>query len=118
MGWTRKSYDALFNWSDASKRILSREIMLADGLLKEVTRLDDSKTLGEWFRLTQEAAAAVGKRIVSASAKVAEIELNKLAAGAPPLSPMAAAMLGSIRSDRKSASSRENGKKGGRPAKA
>jgi hypothetical protein len=109
-GWTKKSYDALYFWVDGMKRSWVKRILLADGLEDIVTRLESSKTLGEWYAITQEAAAAVGPDVIERSAMEAEKELDRIAA--------AGRKLGSIKSPRKAASSRENGKKGGRPRKA
>ncbi len=104
MGWTMKSYDALYNWIDAGKREQVKRILLNDGLDNIITRLEKSSNLGEWYKITHEAAAAVGPGIVERSADEAVIELNK-----------AAAALGRSKSPRKAAASRSNGKKGGRP---
>lgn len=78
-GWTRKSYDALYNWIDKSKRPTVKKILLADGLDDVVARLEASKTLGEWYKITHEACAAVGAGVVEASALQAEKELNVIA---------------------------------------
>ena len=63
-----------------------------------------------WYRITQEAATAVGPDAVEASAKVAEMELNEMAGAIGRKG-------GSVKSVRKTAAARENGKKGGRPKK-
>ena len=63
-GWTRKSYDALYNWIDKTKRPLVKKILLDDGLDDVVTRLEAAENLGEWYKITHEAVAAVGPRIV------------------------------------------------------
>lgn len=109
--WTRRSYDALYRWVEGeAARKIARKTMLADGLDDVVARLDNAATLGVWYRITQEAAGAVGPNIIEASAKVAEMELNEMAAALGRKG-------GSVKSDRKTAASRENGKKGGRPGK-
>ena len=110
MAWTRKSYDAVFNWSDPSRREKARAVMLSDGLADEVARLDAAKNMGDWYKVTQEAAAAVGPSVIEASAKQAERELSSAAAALGRKG-------GSVKSAHKAASSRENGKKGGRPRK-
>jgi len=79
MGWTRRSYDSLYNWIDKSKRPAVKKILLADGLDDVVARLEASATLGEWYKITHEAVAAVGPGIVEASAMQAEKELNVVA---------------------------------------
>ena len=78
-GWTRRSYRALFNWTDERKRPAVKKILLADGLDDVVARLEASKTLGEWCRIASEAAAAVGPDVVEASAVQADKELNVIA---------------------------------------
>lgn len=70
--WTKKSYDALYNWIDKGKRPEVKKILLADGLDGVVARLEASKTLGEWYEITHEACAAVGAGVVEASAVQAE----------------------------------------------
>jgi hypothetical protein len=115
MGWTRKSYDALHDWIDASKREKIREILKADKLHLVVERLNAAKNLGEWHAITREAAEAVGPRVVESSAIKAQQEIS-----------MYARALGSIRTEKKARSSAENGAKGdpeshrrgGRPRKA
>lgn len=109
-GWTRRSYDALYNWIDKSKRVAVKNILLADGLDDVVARLEASKTLGEWYKITHEAAAAVGPIVIEASAMQAENELGKMASALGRKG-------GAVKSERKAASSRENGLKGGRPKK-
>ena len=79
MKWTRKSYDALYNWIDKSKRAAVSKILLADGLDDVVARLEDAKTLGEWYKITHEAVASVGAGVVEASAMQAEKKLNVIA---------------------------------------
>lgn len=78
-GWTLRSYRALYNWIDERKRPAVRKILLADGLDDVVARLEASKTCGEWYKITLEAAAAVGPEVVEASAVRAEKELNVIA---------------------------------------
>lgn len=111
MGWTRKSYDALYAWIDKRNRDNARKAMLADGLDDVVARLDAAKNMGDWYRITHEAVAAVGTGVIEASAMQAENELDKMAAALGRKG-------GSVKSEAKSASSRENGKRGGRPCKA
>lgn len=106
--WTRKSYDALYDWMDAGKRDSARKAMLADGLDDVVARLDTAKNIGEWYKITHEAVEAVGTGVVEASATQAEKELNKMAA-------VLGRKGGAAKTERKAVSSRENGKKGGRP---
>ena len=38
-GWTKKSYDALYNWIDKTKRPQVKKILLSDGLEDVVNRL-------------------------------------------------------------------------------
>jgi len=76
-GWTRKSYDALYDWADVNKRGAVKKTLLDYGLDDVVARLEAATTLGEWYRITREAVAAVGPRVVEASAKQAEEELAK-----------------------------------------
>lgn len=78
-GWTRRSYDALYNWIDKSKRAAVKKILLADGLDGVVARLEAAENLGVWYRITTEAASAVGPKVVEASAVQAEKELNVIA---------------------------------------
>jgi len=108
--WTKKSYDALYDWIDPSKKEAAKKTLLADGLTDIVNRLETAANMGEWYKITHEAAAAVGPKIVEASATEAEMELDKAAAALGRKG-------GSVKSDKKAASSRENGKKGGRPKK-
>ncbi len=110
MGWTKKSYDALYLWIDASKRAMVRKALLADGLDEVVKRLESADNLGDWYKITHEAAAAVGPGVVEQSATEAEIELDKAAAALGRKGGLAI-------SPRKIAASRENGRKGGRPRK-
>lgn len=79
MGWTLKSYNALYDWPNIQHRARTRDIILADGLQEEVRRLEEAPTLGEWYRLTHEAAEAVGPLVVAASARAAEADLARLA---------------------------------------
>jgi len=78
-GWTKKSYDALYNWIDKTKRPQVKKILLDDGLDDVVTRLESAQNMGEWYKITHEAAASVGPGIVEASANRAEKELDALA---------------------------------------
>ena len=79
-GWTKKSYDALYFWIDTQKRAKVRKTLLEDGLDDVVSRLESAKNLGEWYKITQEAAAAVGPGVVEKSAMEAELALDKAAA--------------------------------------
>jgi hypothetical protein len=107
MTWTRRSYDALYNWIDASKRMQVKKTLLSDGLDDVVARLESAQNLGEWYKITHEAVAAVGPGVVESSAVQAEVELDAMAAAMGRKGGLA-------KSDRKAAS-RENGKRGGRP---
>ena len=78
--WTKKSYDALYDWIDPSKKEAAKKTLLADGLTDIVNRLETAANMGEWYKITHEAAAAVGPKIVEASATEAEMELDKAAA--------------------------------------
>ena len=104
IGWTRKSYDALHEWIDASKRDGIRKILRADGLDLAIERLDAAKTMADWYAITREAADAVGETVVEQSASAAARNLGRMGGGSK--SPV------------KSAASRANGAKGGRPRKA
>lgn len=109
-GWTKRSYDAVFRWSNPAEKEAARKVMLADGLTDVVARLDTAKNLGDWYAITKEAADAVGPRIIEASAKDAEIELDKAAAALGRKGGMA-------RTEAKKSASRMNGRLGGRPPK-
>ena len=109
--WSKKSYDALYNWIDKTKRAQVKKTLLSDGLDDVVNRLETQTNMGIWYAITREAADAVGDKIIEQSANEAEIELDKAAAALGRKG-------GSSKSDRKTASSRENGRKGGRPKKA
>jgi hypothetical protein len=106
--WTKKSYDALYNWIDNTKRAQVKKILLADGLNDVVDRLEAQTNMGVWFAITREACDAVGDKIVEQSANEAEIELDKAAAALGRKGGLA-------KSERKAKSSAENGLKGGRP---
>jgi hypothetical protein len=108
MAWTRKSYDAVFRWSNPAERASARKALLSDGLTDEVARLDAAKNMGDWYRITQEAAAAVPQSVIDSSAKQAEKELNAAAAALGRKGGMA-------KSKAKAAASRANGALGGRP---
>lgn len=110
MGWTKRSYNAIFDWIDSSKKASVKAVLLADGLNDVVTRLESATSMGDWYRITQEAVAAVGPRVVESSANAAEMELNKMASALGRKG-------GQAKSERKTAAVRENGKKGGRPKK-
>jgi predicted Zn-ribbon and HTH transcriptional regulator len=79
-GWTKKSYDALYNWIDKTKRPQVKKILLSDGLEDVVNRLEAAQNMGEWYKITHEAVAAVGSKIVEQSANEAEKELDVMAA--------------------------------------
>lgn len=74
-GWTKKSYDALYFWIDIKKRESVRKILLGDGLDDIVVRLDAAQNLGDWYKITREAADVVGPDIVETSANEAEAYL-------------------------------------------
>ena len=61
--WTKKSYDALYNWIDKTKRRQVKKILLSDGLEDVVNRLEAAQNMGEWYKITHEAAASVGPEI-------------------------------------------------------
>jgi len=114
MPWTRRSYDAVFKWSaGGAERRLAEKIMLADKLTDEVDRLRKIKNLGEWYKITQEAAASVGSSVIEKSAIQAEKDLEKITRAASAMGKKG----GSVRSPQKTAAVRENGRKGGRPRK-
>lgn len=75
MGWTKRSYDALHNWPDAAQRPAIRRILIADGLGEIVARLEAATTMGEWYKISCEAAGSVGPRVVARSAREAEQQL-------------------------------------------
>jgi len=79
--WTKRSYDAVHDWPDASKRTQIKEVLEADDLHDVVERLESATTLGEWYRITREASKAVGSAIVKQSANEAEKELSIAAPG-------------------------------------
>jgi len=106
--WTKKSYDALFFWIDTQKREMIRKELLADGLTDIISRLDIAENLGEWYKITHEAAAVVGPGVIEKSAKQAEIELGRMASAMGRKG-------GSSKSERKKETARKNGKLGGRP---
>ena len=75
--WTKKSYDALYNWIDKTKRPQVKKILLSDGLEDVVNRLEAAQNMDEWYKITHEAVAAVGSKIVEQSANEAEKELKE-----------------------------------------
>lgn len=105
--WTRRSYDAIHDWIDASKRETVKAALRADGLDEVITRLEAAQNMGVWYAITNEAARAVGTAVVAESAVDAE---RMLSAAAAALGRKG----GASRTPAKQASSRENGKKGGR----
>jgi hypothetical protein len=105
--WTKKSYDALFDWIDTRKRDRVRAALLADGLDDVVARLETAQNMGVWNGIINEAAAVVGPRVIESVANHAS---RAYFSGA-------ASVLGSIKTEKKSASSRINGRLGGRPKK-
>jgi hypothetical protein len=70
--WTKKSYDALYNWIDKTKQAQVKKILLADGLNDVVGRLEAATHMGVWFTISREAADAVGDKVVEQSANEAE----------------------------------------------
>jgi len=110
MGWTKRSYDILFEWPNKSKRPTVKNLLLKDGLVDTVARLEKAENLGEWYRIVQEAVAAVGPGIVEGSANEAEVSLAKMAATMGRKGGLA-------KTRRKAAAARENGRLGGRPRK-
>lgn len=85
MSWTKKSYDALFDWIDKPKRDRVRAVLLADGLAEVVSRLDGAKKLDVWNAITLEAAAGVGPRVVES---VAGHAMQAIQSGATVTSPV------------------------------
>jgi hypothetical protein len=81
-----------------------------DGLKNIISRLDAAPTMGEWYKITHEAAAAVGPAVVEVSAQQAEEELNAAASALGRKGGLA-------KSDRKADAVRKNGALGGRPKK-
>jgi len=77
-GWTRKTYDEIYNWVDKEKRENVRKVLLAHGLDDVVRRLEQAKNLGVWYEITQEAAKAVGNKVVEQAARAAERELERI----------------------------------------
>lgn len=75
--WTKKSYDALYDWIDKTKQAQVKEILLADGLNDVVNRLEAATNMGVWYAISREACDTVGDKIVEQSANEAEIELQK-----------------------------------------
>jgi len=108
--WTRKSYDAIFRWSNPAERSSAEKVLLADGLTDVVDRLHSVKNMGDWYRITQEAAASVPQSVIESSAKQAEVELNTAAAALGRKGGMS-------KSKSKITASRANGALGGRPPK-
>ena len=76
--WTKKSYDALYFWIDASRREEVKQTLLSDGLDSILSRLESAENLGTWWGITGEAAIAVGFRCVAESAMEAERELQTM----------------------------------------
>lgn len=76
--WTKKSYDAVFNWIDDSQRARIKNILLNDNLQDVVEKLEKAENLGMWSQITQEAADAVGRKTTREVADKAEKELNQL----------------------------------------
>ena len=64
MGWTKRSYDAVHEWGNKAKREEIKKVLLADGLKEEVERLENAENMGVWYKITQEAVAAVGPGVV------------------------------------------------------
>lgn len=108
--WTRRSYDAIFRWSNPAERAAAEKALLADGLTDVVDRLHSVKNMGDWYRITQEAAASVSQSVIDSSAKQAEVELNAAAAALGRKGGMS-------KSKAKISASRANGALGGRPPK-
>lgn len=75
--WTKKSYDALFLWLEG-RREECKSILFADGLTGAIDRLEHATNMGVWYRLTREAARAVGNAITAQSAREAMQELESM----------------------------------------
>jgi len=78
MGWTRRSYDALYDWLDPKTRPAAKRVLLSNELDDVVKRLEAADNLGVWYQITKEAAEAVGPDVVEHSAQAARFELKKL----------------------------------------
>lgn len=76
--WTKRSYNAIFDWIDRTKREKVKAILEADGLHDVVERLEASTNAGVWYRITNEAAETVGDRVIEQSAMQAETELDDM----------------------------------------
>lgn len=83
--WTRKSYDAIFDWIDGEKRERVKAILEADGLHDVIERLEKAENAGVWYRITTEAAESVGDRVVEQSAMQAERDMKVITAGGRPM---------------------------------
>lgn len=105
MQWTKKQYDALFLWAEGKKGEAEKN------LTKEIiSRLENAESMGVWYKLVQEARDSVGVEIVEQPGKEADAQLSAYLSRIGKKG-------GSVKSDKKAAASRENGKKGGRPRK-
>ncbi len=76
--WTKKSYDLLFEWINPTRKAEVRAALLADDLTEEVARLEAATNFGIWYKMTKEAAEAVGPEIVEQVAQKAGLELDEL----------------------------------------
>jgi len=75
--WNRRTFDAVHDWIDATKRPAVKRILLLNGLDDVVKRLEEADNLGVWYRITREAAEAIGPEAVEHSAQAAQFELKK-----------------------------------------
>ena len=76
MSWTKRSYLALFDWPNQSKRTEVEKILVEDELFDVVEDLKDSTNLKRWYEIVQKARAAIGPETVQQVAKETEKMLD------------------------------------------